>query len=183
MEKYNVPHFDAKGAANQFFQQSGVPTTYLMTSFFWENFIYFGSGPQRGEDGKLYLNMPLGDYKLPSISTIDIGKCAFGIFKAGKEKIGKVVGIAGDHLTGNEFATALTEALGEEVIYRAIPFDIYRNFDFPGADDLGNMFQFKCEFQEAFCNVRSVEESKKLNPELLSLKEWLTTFGDKIPLG
>src|SRR5436190_5459122 len=39
-EKYKVPHFDAKGEADKFFVESGVPTTYLYPSFYWENFIY-----------------------------------------------------------------------------------------------------------------------------------------------
>jgi uncharacterized protein YbjT (DUF2867 family) len=181
-EKYNVPHFDGKGAADKLFKASGVPTTYLLTSFFWENFIYFGSGPQRDQDGKLYLNMPMEDFKLPSISTIDIGKCAFGIFKAEKDYMGKRVGIAGEHLTGNQFAQAMTESLGEEVVYRPIPFDVYRTFDFPGADDLGNMFQFKCAFQDEFCGIRSLELSKKLNPEMMTFQEWLTRFGSNIPI-
>lgn len=47
MGKYKVPHFDAKGEANHFFTDLGVPTTFLLTSFYWDNFIYFGSGPKR----------------------------------------------------------------------------------------------------------------------------------------
>src|SRR5690349_20511958 len=42
MGKYKVPHFDAKGEADAVFAAAGVPTTYLLTSFYWENFIYFG---------------------------------------------------------------------------------------------------------------------------------------------
>ena len=45
---YKVPHFDTKGAANQHFGELGVPTTFLHTSFFWENFISFGMGPTTG---------------------------------------------------------------------------------------------------------------------------------------
>jgi uncharacterized protein YbjT (DUF2867 family) len=180
--KYNVPHFDAKGDADALFENSGVPTTYLLTSFFWENFIYFGMGPQRDEDGNINLNMPLKACKLPSISTIDIGKCAYGIFKAGDTYKNQRVGISGEHMTGEDFAAAFSAQYGEKVTYRAIPFDVYRSFDFPGADDLGNMFQFKCEFQDEFCNVRSVAHSKELNPELLTFKEWLANNADKIPI-
>ena len=63
--KYKVPHFDAKGEADHVFTDAGVPTTFLLTSFYWENFIYFGMGPKRGEDGKLALTFPMGDAKLP----------------------------------------------------------------------------------------------------------------------
>ena len=51
--KYKVPHFDAKAEANAFFTDLGVPTTFLLTSFYWDNFIFFGMGPKKGPDGAL----------------------------------------------------------------------------------------------------------------------------------
>ena len=83
MGKYKVPHFDAKGESNHFFTDQGVPTTFLLTSFYWDNFIHFGMGPQPGPDGKLAITFPMGDRKLPGIAAEDIGGCAYGIFKAG----------------------------------------------------------------------------------------------------
>src|SRR5688572_30377023 len=38
--KYRVPHFDAKAEADAFFQ--GVPTTFLLTTFYWDNLYMFG---------------------------------------------------------------------------------------------------------------------------------------------
>ena len=46
-----MPHFDAKGEADKFFIEAGVPTTFLYPSFYWENFIYFGAGPKKAADG------------------------------------------------------------------------------------------------------------------------------------
>ena len=108
--KYKVPHFDAKGEADQVFRDLGVPTTFLLTSFYWENFIYFGLGPMRGEDGVLAIMFPMGTSRLPGIAAEDIGKCAYGIFKQGTGLAGKTVGIAGEHLTGRQMADALSEA-------------------------------------------------------------------------
>src|SRR5215213_9910090 len=102
--KYKVPHFDAKGEADQIFTDLGVPTTFLRASFYWDNFIYFGSGPKKGPDGKLYLTLPLDDKKMSGIAAEDIGKCAYGIFKRGEELIGKTIGVAGEHVTGQEMA-------------------------------------------------------------------------------
>src|ERR671929_1880722 len=78
--KYKVPHFDAKGEADKFFNELGVPTTFLRASFYWDNFIYFGSGPKKGPDGKYYLTFPLDDKKMAGIAAEDIGKAAYGIF-------------------------------------------------------------------------------------------------------
>ncbi len=181
-DKYNVPHLDAKGEANQYFKDEGVPTTFLRTSFFWENFISFGSGPQPGPDGVLALTMPMGDAKLPGIAVGDIGKAAYGIFREGPSYAGKTVGIAGEHLTGKQMADAFTEVLGQEVRYNAVPADVYRGFGFPGADELGNMFQFKRDFNEEYCGARKLETGRSLNPEMQKLRDWLSQHKDQIPL-
>jgi len=180
--KYKVPHFDAKGESNKFFTEQGVPVTFLLTSFYWDNFIFFGMGPKKGADGKLALTIPMGDKKLPGIAAEDIGKCAYGIFKSGNEFIGKTVGISGGHLTGKQMADSLTKALGQEVVYNSVPFDVYRGFGFPGADDLGNMFQFKHDFEDYFTGARNLEFSKSINPSLKSFDDWLAVNKSKIPL-
>ncbi len=183
MGKYKVPHFDAKGEANAVFTERGVPTTFLLTSFYWDNFIHFGMGPKKDADGKLVITLPMGDKKLPGIAAEDIGKCAYGIFKRGREYIGKTVGVAGEHLTGAEMAAALTKALGQEVHYQEVTPEAYRSFGFPGADDLGNMFQFKRDFQEAFCGARPPSVARSLNPSLQTFATWLAHNKDRIPLG
>src|SRR5262249_30372486 len=139
-------------------------------------------GPQKGPDGKLAITFPMGDKKLPGIAAEDIGRCAYGIFKRGGEFAGKTVGIAGEHLTGSEMAAGFSKALGKEVGYNAVPPEVYRGFGFPGADDLGNMFQFKRDFNEAFCAPRSVEFSRSLNPALKSFGQWLAANSTRIPL-
>ncbi len=182
MEKYKVPHFDAKGEGNHLFTDLGVPTTFLLASFYWENLIYFGMGPKKGPDGKLAITYPMGDKRLPGIASEDIGKCAFGIIKQSNAYIGKTVGIAGEHLTGAEMAAALTSALGQEVVYNDVPPEVFRSFDFPGAEDLGNMFQFKRDFQKVFCDVRDVVGSRRLNPSLQDFDAWLVENKDSIPI-
>jgi uncharacterized protein YbjT (DUF2867 family) len=183
MGRYKVPHFDAKGEADAAFAAAGVPTTYLYTSFYWENFIYFGMGPKKGADGKLSLTLPMGEARLSGIAAEDIGKCAYGIFKQGRQWIGRRVGIAGDHVTGRQMAADMSQALGQPVGYFAVDFGTYRGFGFPGADDLGNMFQYYVEFEKEFVAARSLDTARSLNPELLDFKAWLAKYGSRIPLG
>jgi len=182
MGHYKVPHFDAKGQADQVFTELGLPVTFLLTSFYWDNFIHFGMGPKKGPDGKLALTLPMGDKKLPGIAAQDIGRCALGVFKKGREFIGKTVGIAGEHLTGAEMAAALTKALGQEVRYQDVPPEAYRSFGFPGAEDLGNMFQFKRDFEQYFCGARNLAVARALNPALETFEQWLARNKSRIPL-
>ncbi len=115
----------------------------------------------------------MGEKKLAGIAAEDIGKCAYGIFKRGTELAGKRIGIAGDQLTGQEMAEKYSKVLGRPVRYNAVPFDAFRALGFPGADELGNMFQFYAEFEDEVGRVRDVGVSRELNPELENFDEWL----------
>jgi uncharacterized protein YbjT (DUF2867 family) len=183
MGKYKVPHFDAKGEANRYFQEAGVPTTFLLTAFYWDNFIHLGMGPREGDDGVLRLTLPMGEARLPGIATEDIGRCAYGVFREGASTVGRTIGVAGGHPTGAEMAAAFTRALDREVRYQAIAPDVYRGLGFPGAEDLGNMFQFKRDFSEAYCAARNIEGARALNPELQSFAVWLERNRERIPIG
>jgi len=182
MGKYKVPHFDGKGEADKVFTEAGVPTTFLLTSFYYDNLIHFGMGPKKGPDGKLVFAMPMGDKQLPLIAGGDIGACALGIYKKGQEYIGKTVGVAAEHLTGAQMAAALAKALGQEVLYQAVPHDMYRQAGFPGAEDLGNMFQFKHDFESLFCGARKPEVARGLHPAIQTFDQWLARNKNLIPL-
>ncbi len=182
-ERFKVPHFDGKGASDHFFTDAGVPTTFLLTSFYWDNLIHFGMGPKKGEDGKLAFVLPMADKKLPGIAAEDIGRCAYGIFKAGSEYVGRTIGIAGEHLTGAQMAKTLETALGQPVAYKYVPPEVYRTFGFPGADDLANMFQYKRDFEAEFCGARDLGVSRSLNPNLQTFTQWVATHKDQLPLG
>ncbi len=180
--KYKVPHFDGKGASDKKFTDAGLPTTFLRTSFYWDNFIHFGMGPKKGEDGNYYITFPMDDKKLAGISSEDIGKCAYGIFKKGSQLIGTTIGIVGEKLNGNEMALKFSKALNKNVIYANVSPEAYRGFGFPGAEDLGNMFQFKRDFNTDFNGNRNEEFSMELNPQLQNFDKWLSKNASRIPL-
>ncbi len=180
---YKVPHFDAKGAVDHVFAEEGAPTTYLLAAFYWENLIYFGMGPRAGDNGELTIAFPLGGVKLPGISAGDIGGCALGIFKEGTVNIGKRIGIAGESLTGAEVAAKLGAALGRTVNFFDVPFDTYRGLGFPGAEDLGNMFQFQSILGDEFQSYRDAARAKELFPGLHDFDAWLAKHAAAIPIG
>ncbi|WP_243707338.1 NmrA/HSCARG family protein [Micromonospora sp. KC606] len=171
MGSYKVPHFDAKAEANQFFTDAGVPTTFLQTTFYWENLLG-PMAPKRGDDGRLVLAMPMADSPLAGIAVEDIGKTAYGILRRGGDLVGRTVPIAGEHLTGTQMAEQLSAALGEEVVYAPVPFDAVRAQPFPAAAETGNMFQFYAEVPQ-FNAVRDLDVVRDLNPQLQTFQQWL----------
>lgn len=180
--RYKVPHFDGKGSVDHVFAEEAAPTTYLLASFYWENFIHFGMGPRQGPDGDLVLALPLGGAKLPGVAAEDIGKCAYGMFRRGAETIGQRIGVAGDVLSGPEMADKMGRALKRNVSFSDVPFDVYRGLGFPGAEDLGNMFQFQAILGDEFLRSRDPGRSRSLNPQLLSFDAWLGANAGRIPI-
>jgi hypothetical protein len=174
MQKYKVPQFDAKGEANKAFSQFGVPTTYMLNSFYWDDLIYLGLGPKKGEDGTLAFTLPLGDKRLAGVAAEDIGRSAYGVFKKGFDLLGKTVGVAGDHLTGTQMAAAFTKELKQEVAYKPKSPEEYRKLGTPGCEEYANMFQYMQEFESDFCGARNLESAREINPSLQSFGGWLS---------
>jgi len=177
--RYKVPHMDAKGESDSFF--GDLPTTYLRTSFYWDNLIHFGMGPRRNSDGTLVFLLPMADRKLPGIAASDIGACALGIFKRPAEFVGRTIGVAGEHLTGYQMAQALASSFGEPVRHITMQHSQYAQLGFAGSNDLANMFHYQHDFNLEFCSVRSVERTRALHPELMSFQQWLATNAPRIP--
>ncbi len=178
--RYRVPHFDAKAEADASFK--ALPSTILLTTFYWDNLYAFGLAPKKGEDGTYVWTLPLGNAKVSGIAAEDIGKAVYGIFKAGPKYIGKTVGIAGENLTVEEMSQKLSKALGVKITYRAVEPDAYRSFGFPGADELGNMFQIFRDFEPQFLALRDTGLARSLNPELQTFDQWLAQHKSQIPL-
>ncbi|MFJ9319446.1 NmrA/HSCARG family protein [Streptomyces globisporus] len=169
---YNVPHADSKAEANVFFENLGVPTTYLETAFYWENLLTLDFGIRRNPEGALQLGLPTAGAPLSGIAAEDIGRTALGVFKQGLGTVGQKVGIAGEHLTGAEMAATLQNVLGEKVLFAPMEPTFLRSLGFPGSGDLANMFQYQTEASEALVSARSVRATRELNPRLMDFEAW-----------
>jgi len=180
MGKYKVPHFDAKGESDHFFTDAGLSVTFLLAAFYWDNFI--GSGPKPGPDGTLAFTLPIGTAKMAGVAADDIGRIAYAIFRKGAPLSGQRIGAAGELLTGAQMAAAFSKALGRTVRFNDVPPDVFRSFGFPGADDLGNMFQFYRDC-EAVCNeTRDVARCRSLVPGMQTFERWLAGHAKLLPL-
>ena len=128
----------------------------------------------------LTLNLPLEEGKLLSgVDVADIGRTALAVFKRGEEFIGAAVHLAGDHLTGAQYAEKLAAALGEPVRFQSVPYDVYRALDFPGAEEFGNMFQYYGDFDKEFTGARELNRLREIHPALKSFDDWLAENASK----
>ena len=172
--RFKVPQWDAKSEGGVHFDEAGVPTTYLLTPFHWDAWVFGLGAPQPGPDGVLTATMPLGEALLPGIAAEDIGRCAYAVFRGGEEFLGKTIGIAGEHITGERLAAGLARVYDEPVRYQSLPLEVFRSLPVPGIEVAANMFQYVAECNDDYCRLRDVRLARRLNPALFGFDAWVS---------
>ena len=172
-----MPHFDAKAEADAYFAGADhVPASPRSTG---TTSTCSASRRRRATTASYGWAFPMGNAKMAGIAAEDIGKVAYGIFKAGQQYIGKTVGIAGEASPSTRWARS-SKGLGiGPVQYNAVDADVYRSFGFPGADEMGNMFQDYRDFEKEDA-WRIEHREGKLNPQLQSFDQFLAKNKDKV---
>ena len=168
---YSVPQYDIKAAVEQYSRRQGMLATYLQMGFYYENF--FTQFPlQKDNRGEFYFGFPQGDTPLAAVSVEDVGGIVASVFDHPAEYIGRTICAVGDDLTSEQYAAVMSEVLQRTVYYQYIERNEYAAYNFPGAEELANMF----EVQRLFIPSRQadLEESRKLNPSMQSFPEWVS---------
>jgi uncharacterized protein YbjT (DUF2867 family) len=165
-----VPHFDIKAELEEYCRGLEIPATFIHVAFYFENFINFFPLQQQ-DDGTFTFGFPQGDTPLAGVAVDDIGGIVVAIFDRPAEFRDKTVGVVGDDLSPNAYAEFMTRQLGKKVVYHHIPREVFAGFDFPGAGDLANMF----EFNRLYIPNRQADlaECRKLYPAMQSFEAWL----------
>ncbi len=168
--KLEVPHFDIKAQLEAYARGLAVKATFVHVAFYFENFLTFFP-PQKQADGSFAFGFPQGEIPLAAVAVEDVGGVVSVLFENPQESLGKVVGIAGDERTGDQYAETMTRILGAKVIYRHVPREEFAALGFPGAEDLANMF----EFNRLYIPTRKadIEACRALYPEMQTFEGWL----------
>jgi uncharacterized protein YbjT (DUF2867 family) len=167
-----VPHFDTKGQLEEYARGLSLPVTFVHVAFYFENFLSY-LPPQKKDDGTYAFGFPQGDTPLAGVAVADIGGVVVALFDRPREFLNKTVGIVGDDLPSQQYANIMTRVLGKMVVYDYIPREVFASFNFPGAEDLANMF----EFNRLYIPNRAADlaESRLLYPKMQTFESWLRT--------
>ncbi|CAE6497571.1 unnamed protein product [Rhizoctonia solani] len=171
-------HWESKITVEKYLGEIGVPTTALLTPFFFEN-IYRVLPVKKLPDDTLCLDWfwP-SDTLIPSFAAEDIGAWALVILKNPKVWIGQRLGICVQKLTPRDYAAALTEALGVKVTLWEVSeaqFDAVRPYV---PDDL--WLNMKAFFDHPELWKDAIEPSCKLHPEAQTLKQYIENHHQQV---
>lgn len=115
-ELLNLGHFDSKTTIENYIRHSGVPATIVRPPSFMELLLQFS--PNLAQGTLNFLTPP--DQPWYVIAGDDIGRVVAHIFKFAPQFVDQTLDIAGQQLTGNQMAQALTQVLGGEIRYEQI---------------------------------------------------------------
>ncbi|XP_064616574.1 nmrA-like family domain-containing protein 1 [Liolophura sinensis] len=169
-------HFDSKAAVEEYLQQSGLPFTSVRFSLYFDNFTTILVPTKVGEN-KFALNLPMGSVPLDGVAVRDGGEVIHQIFVKEKEFMGKFVGIGGDRLTMEQYAAILSKHLApKKFVDGKITVEQYKALGFPGATEMGNMF----DFYQRGNPERNVELCRQLHPKIRNFEQWVLDNKDAL---
>jgi uncharacterized protein YbjT (DUF2867 family) len=166
----DVPHIETKATIEEYSRGLGLPATYVHVAFYCENFLtYFP--PRRTADGSFGFAFPQGDAPLATVAVEDVGGVVTALLDREAEYLGRVLPIAGDEQTCQEYAATMSRITGQRISYQHVPREAFAALGFPGAEDLANMFEFFRRFVPS--RHAEIEECRMLYPGIRTFETWL----------
>ncbi len=171
-----VPHFDMKGQLEEYTRSLCLNATFVHVAFYYENFLSFFP-PKKQVDGTYAFGFPQGNTPLAALAVQDTGGVITAIFDRPEAFKDRVIGIVGGDLPPGKYAEIMSRSLRKTVVYNHIPREVFGGFDFQGADDLANMFEFNRLYIPN--RQKDLEESRSLYPRMQTFEQWLMEYGRK----
>ncbi len=161
-----IPHFDSKYIIENYIKQLRLPYTIIRANSLFENFLI----PQvKNRILKGKLASPINKNKTQQfISAVDIGEISAGIFMNKDRYLGKTITIGTEEMNMQQVAETFSEVLDTEISYQKLPMLIAR---LVMGKNLYKMFKWINENDSIF--IKDLEQFKKENPNLLSLRQWI----------
>jgi uncharacterized protein YbjT (DUF2867 family) len=165
-----VYHFVSKYAVDKYLKTKSVPTTYLLTSVYFNNASVFGWVKKEGDVIKVDISIPY-DVPVPWYDANETGDWVVPVFKNPNEWIGKYVHAYGSSNTPEEFAEALKKKTGKNVVLNKVTTEQFVTKEYRAT--LGEELWLNNNFIINKGIVRDAELSKRINPNASDLEKWV----------
>lgn len=137
----NVAHFESKVKGEDYIRSLGIPLTCLVTSFYFENLMT--GFPPKEVNGELVFSVAQkATTKVPMFACYDTGGWVLQAFLHPEIHMNKDVAAVSQYATYPEIVETVTKVTGRKCKFQEIPLDTFRNFGFPGANELADNLQF-----------------------------------------
>jgi len=181
-EGSNVPHLQSKAEIEHYLKKIGVPTSNVITSFYYENLLSTGFGFVKWRDDTVVFNVPYpADSTIPSFSVSDTGAFVLEAFNNPDKWIGKTLPAISEHISMNEITSTCARVTGLKVVNEPIEMEEYRKGG-PVAEELYlNMKWFYDHPNGKDSPREDVKVSHEIYPNILTWETLLKTTGWKGP--
>lgn len=158
-----VAHFDSKYEVEKLLAAAGVPHTVIAPVYFMENLFF----PQvlAGLGQGVYAQALPPSRTLQQIATADIALVAVHVLESREAFLGQRLDIAGDELSGEQQAAALSRALGRPIQFQPLPISALRSF----SEEMATMY----EWFERVGYRADIAAVRRLIPGLRTFEQWL----------
>lgn len=163
-------HMDAKAETEKYMRHLRLPLTTVVVPCHFEALLTPPLRPKLVDTHFYAFEIPMGQTPLDLICTEDAGRAVAALFASPAQHEGRTLSLSGDKVTVQEVAATFTRHLGPLAFKdRQITADQFRSLQFPGADDMSNMFYFFCRVDQR----SNIDLTKRLNPQLQTLDSWV----------
>ena len=176
--RLKCPHFSTKGRVEEYLANSDLDNhSIVRLAMYADTTVSMMVQKDPKNPAGFCITLPCGHERVHQISVEDLGPVVAAMFEQPEEYRGKVVKIAGDYLTFDDVAAAISRVGGKPVRYQPIPVHEYRQLPYPGTDDMADMFEFYLEEGE---KLRDVDLTRKLNPGVETFEDFLKSHRDVV---
>lgn len=136
----DVPHFESKVQAEGYIRKA-VPTTSLVTSFYYENFM--GLMAPKEQDGVVtFAVAQKKETKVPMYSVSETGRWVVEAFNHPELYINKDICAVGEYISYPQLVETFEKVTGKKAQFVELPFETLFNAEFPGAEELALNLKF-----------------------------------------
>ncbi|XP_069792412.1 nmrA-like family domain-containing protein 1 [Narcine bancroftii] len=171
--KYSLQarHLNAKACINDYMNELDLPKTEMIVPFYFENFLTKFK-PRPAGNNTFLSAIPMGEVAMDGMSIKQIGRIMTALLKNPERWIKKSCFLSAGRLTIQEYPQILTHHLHPKQFKdsQISVQEFVKSFGGPGAEDLGNMFEF-CKRGGQKMNISM---SFKLYPELQTFQQWVS---------
>jgi len=175
LDHCDVPHFDGKAVVGDYCTTIGLPTTHLLTAFYYENFFRVMPPQKDPATGNQVWHFSLpADKQLFAYAVEDTGAFVVEAFNHPDKWINKQMKIASEFITPTQLNEVAKRICGPKFGFNHVDLEWFRKSGMPGAEELYLNMKHFINNQEP-SGIRDVKLTHAIYPGAHTWESYLKT--------